>query len=285
MEIRKAERKQSKIRIGLSGPAGSGKSYSALLLSKGLVNSLSDVIVIDTESGSSDLYSHLGEYQVIQLEDPFSPERYIQAIELAEASKAKCIIIDSLSHSWEFLLQYHSKLTGNSFTNWGAVKPRMKNLIAKMLSCNAHVICTLRTKTDYVLNENAKGKVVPQKVGMKSIQIDGIDYEFTISFELDINHNARCTKDRTQLFGGEDSFILNASSGERIRHWCNSGTTTEEVKAKILAASSMHDLTDVYNTYKSFYTLLEKDFQLKRKQLNQSIINNSKSSSNGVYQH
>ena len=77
----------------------------------------------------------------------------------------------------------------------------MKKLIAKILSCNAHVICTLRTKTDYVLNENAKGKIVPQKVGMKSIQIDGIDYEFTTSFELDINHYAKCTKDRWHKTG------------------------------------------------------------------------------------
>lgn len=285
MRIIQAERKQAHIKIGLSGPAGSGKSYSSLLLSQGLVSDLSEVIVIDSEAGSANLYSHLGAYKVIQLEEPFSPERYIQAIELAESANAKCIIIDSLSHSWEFLLQYHSKLTGNSFTNWGAVKPRIKRLMQKILNCNAHVICTLRTKTDYILAENAKGKVVPQKVGLKSIQIDGVDYEFTIMYELDINNLATCTKDRTQLFSTRDPFKVTAGTGEEILKWCKSGTTTEEVKAKILAASNMQDLTDVYNSYKSFYSMLEKDFQLRRAQLAKPIINQSKSSSNGVYQH
>lgn len=285
MKIRKAERKQSKIRVGLSGVAGSGKSYSALLLAQGLVSDLSRVVVVDTESGSSDLYSHLGPYEVIQLDEPFSPERYIQAIDLAESTNVRCIIIDSLSHSWEYLLQYHSKLTGNSFTNWGLVKPRMKALINKILNCNAHIICTMRTKTDYILTENSKGKIAPQKVGLKSIQIDGIDYEHTIMFELDINNVAICTKDRTQLFSANDPFKITASTGKEILDWCNSGTTIEEVKAKILAASNLQDLTDIYNAYKSFYSLLEKDFQLRRKQLNQPILNNSKPNSNGIYKH
>ncbi len=282
MQIRKAARKQSKIKIAISGPAGSGKTYSALLLAYGLTGTYDNIVVIDTESGSSDLYSDLGDYNVIVLDVPHSPEKYIEAINIAEQANADCIIIDSLSHSWEFLLQYHSKLTGNSFTNWGIVKPRMQRLLQRILDAQCHIICTLRTKTDYIITENKQGKMAPQKVGLKSIQLDGIEYEFTILFELDINHNAISSKDRTQLFSNTESFVISSETGNSILTWCNNGVSIVEIKLLISKASNMAELTAIYNEYKSYYPILESTFQYRKETLNK-LLSNSKSSSNGVH--
>ena len=93
LQIRKAERKQTKLRVGLSGPSGSGKTYSALLVAFGITGDWSKIALIDSESGSGEFYSDFGEYNVITLEAPFSPERYIEAIEVCENSGMEVIII------------------------------------------------------------------------------------------------------------------------------------------------------------------------------------------------
>jgi len=118
MHLQKASRKKAKIKLCIQGPSGSGKTYSALLLAYGLCNDWSKIAVIDTENYSAELYSHLGEYNVIQLEAPFTPENYIKAIQLCEQSGIQVIILDSITHEWEHILEAHASLTGNSFTNW-----------------------------------------------------------------------------------------------------------------------------------------------------------------------
>ena len=153
MQLRQSERKQAKIKMALQGASGSGKTYSSLLLAKGLTDGdLSKVAIIDTENGSADLYAHLGNYNVLQLTPPFTPENYIKAMQVCEEAGIKVIIIDSISHEWDELLDFHSKLAGNSFTNWAKVTPRQKGFMNKILQVNAHVIATMRTKQDYVLN-------------------------------------------------------------------------------------------------------------------------------------
>jgi hypothetical protein len=219
MQIQKATRKLSKIKMAITGPAGSGKTYSALQLAKGLT-SMEKVCVIDTENGSSHLYADLGPYSVISICSPFSPENYEKAIDLAYEKGFECIILDSLSHGWEHLLDYHSRLPGNSFTNWSKVTPRHRSLVQKILSVPVHVISTLRVKQDYALNLK-NGKYVPEKVGLKAIQRDGIDYEFTLVFDLDIYHNAKCFKDRTGLFKLNPAFIITTGTGRIISNWCN----------------------------------------------------------------
>ena len=127
MQLRQSERKRAKIKMALQGSAGSGKSYSSLMIAKGLTSGdLSKVAVIDTENGSADLYVHLGNYNVLILTPPFTPENYIKAIEVCEQAGMEVIIMDSISHVWDELLDFHSKLAGNSFTNWAKVTPRQK---------------------------------------------------------------------------------------------------------------------------------------------------------------
>ena len=190
MQLQKAERKRAKIKIGLQGSSGSGKSYSALLLAYGLCNSWEKIVVIDSENLSSHLYSHLGCYNVISIAAPFSPEKYIEAIALALQAGMEVIIIDSISHEWEGLggiLDIHGGMTGNSFTNWNKVTPRHNAFVNAILQSPAHIIATIRTKQDYVLTEK-NGKQIPEKVGLKGITRDGMDYELTLVFDIDIKH-------------------------------------------------------------------------------------------------
>ena len=199
--MRKALRKQAKIKLALQGSSGSGKTYSALLLASGMTT-WAKIALIDTENHSADLYAHLGEFNVLQLSKPFSPERYITAIETCEQAGMEVIIIDSITHEWEGsggILDIHGNLPGNSFANWAKMTPRHNAFVQKILESPCHIICTIRTKTDYVLSEK-NGKMVPEKVGMKGITRDGMDYEFTIVFDLDLKHNATTSKDRTGLF-------------------------------------------------------------------------------------
>ena len=243
MEIQKAQRRRAKIRLSIQGPSGSGKTYSSLLVAKGLVNGWSDICVIDTENHSADLYSHLGAYNVLTLGKPFAPESYIDAIELCEKSGMKVIIIDSLSHEWEGeggILDIHASMVGNSFTNWSKVTPRHNALVQRLLQSDCHVIATFRTKQDYVLSDK-NGKMVPEKVGLKSVTKDGMDYEFTVALDIDINHNATCTKDRTGRFNGSIPFKVNEATGVRIKDWCEavsesvggSGASVEQLKPSV----------------------------------------------------
>jgi hypothetical protein len=282
MNIRNAERKLAKIKLALQGPSGSGKTFSALLLAKGLTGDLSKVCIIDTENGGADLYAHLGDYKVITLPKPHSPENYIQAIELAENSGIDCIIIDSISHCWEYLVDYHAALPGNSFTNWSKITPRLNALLAKILQVEAHLICTLRVKQDYVLQEKGNGKLVPEKIGLKPIQRDGFDYEFTIVFDMDIRHFTSCSKDRTGLFMDLPPFTITSQTGEKIATWCNSDTTVETVKDLIHKTTNLQELTELYKKYKLFYNVLETDFQDQKALLNNNIIHNLNTNKHGI---
>lgn len=273
MEIRKAERKQAKIKMAIQGCSGSGKTYSALLIANGLIDDWSNIIVIDTENNSADLYDHLGEYRVLPLSPPFTPERYIKAIQKCEEEGGKVIILDSISHEWEGaggILEVHGNMPGNSFTNWNKVTPRHNAFVESMLQSRSHIIATVRTKQNYVLNER-NGKQVPEKVGMKGITRDGLDYEFTIVLDMDMKHIARVSKNRTSLFQELPEFVPNIDTGQQIRKWCESGTSIEQVKGMIIQCTDRNALLDLYNKYPEYRDSLQKTFS-KRKH---ALLNHS----------
>jgi len=193
MQLQTAQRKNATIKMALQGPSGAGKTYSSLLIAYGLCNDWTKIAVIDTENHSSELYSHLGKYNVLHVEEPFTPERYIEAIKLCEQGGMEVIIIDSITHEWMSILETHSKMTGNSYTNWSKLTPRHNAFVNYILQSPIHIIGTIRSKQEYVLSEK-NGKQVPEKVGLKGVTRDGMDYEFTLVFEIDIKNNALAGK-------------------------------------------------------------------------------------------
>lgn len=227
MKFQKATRKQAKLRLALTGPSGSGKTYSALLMASGMGGKIA---VIDTERSSASLYSHLVEFDALDLAPPYTPERFIQAIEAAEEAGYDILVVDSITHEWsgvggclELVDEVaRSKYKGNSWSAWNDITPRHRSFLDKMMASNLHIIATMRSKTDTAqVDEGGRKRVV--KLGMKSEQRDGAEYEFTIVLDLvHDGHFATASKDRTGLFSG-DPKPISAETGQRVIEWLNSG--------------------------------------------------------------
>lgn len=239
--FKKAERKQAKLRLALAGPSGSGKTYSALLLAMGLGGRIA---VIDTEHGSASLYADIADFDSLELNAPYSPERYVEAITVAEQAGYNVLIIDSYSHEWtgsggcleanEKLA--HQKFKGNTWAAWNETTPRHRRLTDKILTSSLHIICTMRSKTETVQGE---GKKI-LKLGMKSEQRDGTDYEFTVVLDLTHDgHTAMASKDRTKLF--EEPELITQDTGRRLLAWLNSGVSPED-RAKELLVDALADI-------------------------------------------
>ncbi|PQJ09354.1 AAA family ATPase [Flavipsychrobacter stenotrophus] len=292
MQLQTASRKKAKIKMALQGPSGSGKTKSALLIAYGLCGSWEKIGVIDTENRSADLYADLGPYNVLPLIPPFTPERYIEAIGVCIAAGIQVIIVDSVSHEWEGtggILEAHSGMLGNSFTNWAKLTPRHNAFVQTLLQADVHIISNIRTKQEYVLSEK-NGKQVPEKVGMKGITREGMDYEFTVVLDLDMALKAKSSKDRTQLFFGKPEFIPTVDTGAIILKWCNDGIgsyptiTKEDVLQAIASCQTNEDLLTLYNTYPAYQQTMTAEFSKRRMEIEtiNNISNNQKAIQNGA---
>ena len=219
----KAERKQAKVRVGIIGPSGSGKTYTALRLAKGIGGKIA---LIDTEHRRSEYYANEFDFNVFHLEPPFTPERFNQALEAAEAAGFQIGIIDSASHEWAGrggILEIHNSMPGNSYINWGACGKRHATFVEKINYSTMHLILTMRGKDLYVLEENEKGKQVPKKVGVGAEQRPGFEYELTCSFMLDTDtHGATVEKDNTHIFEGNYG-LLTEEHGKLLLAWAEKG--------------------------------------------------------------
>lgn len=235
MQLRKAQRQKVKLKLNISAPSGAGKTMGALLMAKGLVGDWGKIAVIDTENHSASLYEHLGGFNTIDITPPFSPERYMQAIDECVKGGMECIIIDSSTHEWsgaggcieanEKLAQ--AKFRGNTWSAWSETTPRHDAFVNKVLQSDVHIITCTRSKMETVMGEDKKVK----KVGMKDIQRDGWEYELTVSLNIDRDtHLATPSKDRTGLFEGKQPFVITEATGELIKQWCESGI---DVRAEI----------------------------------------------------
>lgn len=248
--FKKASKKQQKLRLLLEGASGSGKTYSALILAQTLGKKIA---VIDTEKGSASLYDKLADFDVCELNPPFTPEMYINAITEAEKQGYDVLIIDSITHEWSGkggCLDIQSGL-GGRYQDWAKVTPRHNAFIDKLLSANMHIIATARAKSDYETT-NVNGKMKVEKVGLKTEQRDGLDFEFTLVFRLNENHIASATKDRTSLFFNKEG-IIDSTTGKELLNWLNSG---EEVNIDndfdIFSEISNCSSVEALNTYYKF---------------------------------
>lgn len=247
MSFQQAERRQKKLRLALTGPAGCGKTFSALRLAYGLGER---VFVIDSEHGSAALYADEevdGRRWTFQHADLpcFTVEQYLDALHEAEKLGAEVVVIDSLSHAWDSCggilekVDLYASQRGadgrevGSFRAWGKVNPVYKKLLDGILASPCHVIVTLRTKTDYSVYRDDRGKTRIEKVGTKPIQKDGIDYEFDVVLDLDVSHNATVSKSRCRALALAEAFQNPGPEvAQMLKSWLYEGKTAEAGSGK-----------------------------------------------------
>lgn len=230
MGFQKAKREQIWLKVLLTSPSGGGKSYTALRLASGIAKKAdSRIAYIGTEGSRDKFYSNEFDYDLLQLEDPFTDNSYIDAIEEAIDGGYKVLIIDSLSHEWKWLNDLHDKMPGNSFQNWGKLKPRHRKFMDTILNAPIHIIATARGKDEWVM-EDKGGKQVPKKVGLGAQQDKDVTYEYTVSFMIEQDtHIASPDKDNTHLFEGRYE-ILTEKDGEKLYDWANDSDIPATVK-------------------------------------------------------
>lgn len=223
MAFVKAKKEKIWTKVLLGGSSGSGKTYSALRLATGLTKKCgSGIAAIDTEAGRIRYYANEFDFSDMQLTEPFTPEKYIEAINEAVGSGFKVLIIDSISHEWNYCVDIHDKMPGNSWTNWSKVTPRHDAFMEKILQAPIHIIATVRGKDEYVLEEK-NGKQTPKKVGLGFKQRDGVEYNYTATFNIaQDTHIAEATKDNTHIFEGRYE-VLTEKDGEALYDWANTG--------------------------------------------------------------
>lgn len=232
--FQKATKKKAKLRLAFIGPAGTGKTYSALAVARGLVGPDGKIAVMDTEHGSASKYASEFEFDVVEPET-FSPQVYIDTIRAAEEAGYDALIIDSLSHAWmgkdgalEMVDAAAARNRGNSFAGWRDVTPLHNRMIDAMLACRLHLIVTMRSKTEWVVEENEKGKKVPRKIGLQPVQRDGLEYEMDVVGDLDQENRYVISKTRCVPLAGK----VFAKPGEElagiIAAWLTDGVDAPE---------------------------------------------------------
>lgn len=255
MQFTRATKRAAKARIALEGPSGSGKTYSSLSLAKVLGN---NVGLVDTERGSASKYSDLFAFSTLEL-DRFAPDVLVEALASGAQSGLDVLIVDSLSHFWmgiEGMLEQVDRAAkrsggGNSFAGWKEMRPTERRMIDALLAYPGHIIVTLRTKTEWVVEVNDKGKNVPRKVGLKAEQREGLEYEFDIVGALDLDLDLTITKTRCPVLAGAVIRKPGEELGNTILAWLGgdtAGPSAIDLRDRLLAdpAMSVDDIKAVY---------------------------------------
>lgn len=221
IQVVKAQRKSIKVKLALTGPTGSGKTLSGLLLAKGLGEKIG---CIDTENGSASLYSDRLDFDVCNISAPFTTEKYIEALQYFVKEKYDVVLIDSITHAWSGqggLLDQKQQLDqrgGSGFNNWARITSKHEAFKAALMQSPIHVIASMRSKMEYAQVQGDNGKTQIKKLGLAPEQRDGIEYDFSVVFDIAMNHEAEASKDRTGIFG-DSIFKINEEVGHKIKDW------------------------------------------------------------------
>ena len=230
MSFKKASKKQSKLRLALFAPSGGGKTFTALRIASGIGGS---VAVIDTEKGSASKYADRFSFDVSELTSP-KIENYISLIE--EAHGYEILIIDSLTHGWQELLEEidriaKTKYRGNTWSAWSEGTPKQRSLVNAILSFPGHIIATMRVKTEWTTETDNKGKTRPVRVGLSPEQGKGIEYEFDLLMQVSEDHIGHVIKDRTGKFQDQLLEKPGEEFGAALKDWLDEGIESPVVKA------------------------------------------------------
>jgi len=253
--FQKATRQKSKLRLCVSGPSGSGKTTGALLLADA-IKCDGRVALVDTENGSASLYANKFDFDVLNMEPPFNPVRFVELIKSAEESGYTVIVIDSATHEWDGAggcLEMNeqtarAKFRGNTWSAWSDTAKEHQKFIDAIVHSSSHVICTARSKTETA----QEGKKI-MRLGTKLVQRDNFEYEFTLALDLvHDGHYANAIKDRTGIFADKPPQPITRETGELILSWLNDGKSTEEVLISFIAdMSRAQDIESLTSIYKS----------------------------------
>jgi hypothetical protein len=228
--FKKATKTQLKARVALAGPTGSGKTYTALEWATVLADGR-PIAVVDTEHGSASLYSDRFEFDVLDWPPPYDPTALSATIRQAVDAGYAVVVIDSLSHFWEgeggtldIADAAGQRSGGNSFAGWKVATPALRHLVDTMLAADTHVLATMRSKMEWVLEEDSRGKKVPRKIGMAPVMRQGIEYEFTLVGDMDLEHRMMVSKSRCSSLA--DAVVQpgrGAEAAEEFLTWLTSG--------------------------------------------------------------
>ncbi|QDK02820.1 AAA-ATPase [Gordonia phage Squiddly] len=258
IEFKPATREASYARIALTGPSGSGKTYTALALAHGLA--INKVAVVDTERGSASKYVGLNGWRFDTVQpDSFSPKSLVDILAAASAGNYNAIVIDSLSHYWmgvDGMLEQADRhaVRGNTFAGWKEVRPDERRMIDALVSYPGHVIVTMRSKTEYVIEDNDRGKKTPRKVGMKPEQREGIEYEFDLVGDLDYDNTLTVSKSRIHTLAKAIVPLPGEELAAQISDWLSEGEkvpTVAEYRKRALAAGSVDELKALFDEVSS----------------------------------
>jgi hypothetical protein len=221
MAFKKAEKRQQKLRLALFGPSGAGKTMTALRIATGLGG---PIALLDTEHGSASKYADRFDFDTTSLEDKTIEGGYLPGFQMAREGRYPVLIVDSLSHGWDELLEdvdriAKAKYRGNTWSAWSEGTPKQKKMIQAILSYPGHVICTMRSDTAWDQEKDDRGKVKPVKVGLKPRGGKGIEYEFDMLMEMNVEHYATVTKDRTSKYQDKIMEKPAQESGQALAAW------------------------------------------------------------------
>ena len=234
--FKKAVKTGLKLRMAITGPAGSGKTYTALALATAMGL---PIAYIDTEHGSASKYADLFEFDVMEMRPPFNPERFVKGIEMAASEGYAVVVIDSLSHAWsgtggilEMVEEASTRTRGNSYAAWKDVTPKQNALIEAIVGSDIHIIATMRSKMDYVQDKDDRGKTSITKVGMAPVQREGFEYEFDVVMDMDIKHNGIITKTRCPAITDKVFRKPGADVAKILSDWLSSGQAAVAERVK-----------------------------------------------------
>lgn len=273
MNIKPATRTGVKALIGLYGKSGGGKTLTALYVARGLVGPQGKITLIDTESGRGSLFADVvpNGYSVIELDAPFTPDRYTEAIEMAE-SQSDIVVVDSMSHEWsgeggviDLQDEELDRMAGDDYRKreackmaaWIKPKKAHKKFIMKLLRIKCPLICCLRgEEKTHILKEDGKNKVITDEFSSPLFDPRFI-FEMLINFECLARKNhktglmeggfvipRKITHPSVASLLPQENEQLGIKFGEALAAWCNAaGKTPEKISDVATLKKQLWDLT------------------------------------------
>ena len=231
-KAKQAVRSKVFVKVALMAPSGGGKTFSSLRVATGMAQEIEKregrkarILLGNTEGDRGYYYANEFEYEIVDLEPPYTPEKFTSFLHWAEEEKYDIVILDSASHEWEGrggCLEIHAK-AGGRYQDWKDVTPRHEKFIDAMAKTKINLIATMRGKDKYELEKDDNGKTSVNKLGVGAKQREGFEFEFTCTFMIDQKTNfATYQKDNTHIFENEISVLLTEDHGKKLIMWANS---------------------------------------------------------------